>query len=228
MAELPEARPVILLAVQVPILLVVLVGQGGPALAAPAAGDALVTTSPSSPCRHCHPTRQPGPIHPMGLQTSCFPCLLPCCRATAHTCHPPQGAAGVPALAGGAGTHGDTQGRHRHGEGGASTAGMCQPGHRHTEGRARLSQTCQTGHGQRELPNWSRARRGTHHPGQGRASLGGALPWVPQIGCRGLPWDCEVGGGRQEGCGGLFCRKVRPGVQWGLWISGVHRRVQGC
>lgn len=56
-AELPKARPVILLAVQAPILLVVLVGQGGPALAAPAArdGDPLVTRSPSSPCPHRHP-----------------------------------------------------------------------------------------------------------------------------------------------------------------------------
>lgn len=221
-AELPEARPVILLAVQVPILLVVLVGQGGPALTAPAAGDPVVTMSPSSLCLQCHPTRQPVPIHPMGLQTSCFPCFLPCCKATAYMCHHPQRAPGMPVLAGGAGTHGDTQGRDRHGEGGASLAWMCQPGHRHTEGRARLSQMHQTGHGHRE----------------GHATLVRDMPalGVQCLGCH--KWDAGDAGscpgtarwgvaGRRV-CGGLFCRKVRPWVQWGLWISRVHRRVQGC
>lgn len=129
-AELPEARPVILLAVQAPILLVVLVGQGGPALTAPAAGDRdpLVTLSPLSPCPHCQPKGQPVPVHPTALWASCFPRFLPCCGATASMCHRPQVAPGVPAQAGGAGVvwvHWGGQGRghrarDRHGEGGAS------------------------------------------------------------------------------------------------------------
>lgn len=90
-AELPEARPVILLAVEAPILLVVLVGQGGPALAAPAARGRgppprhhvpIITLSPSSPRggSQC-------PSAPL-LSASCFP---RCCRATASVCHRPQG-----------------------------------------------------------------------------------------------------------------------------------------
>ena len=96
MAELPKAHPVILLAVQAPILLIVLVGQGGPALTAPVAedGDSLATMSPSSPCPHCHPGGQPVPVCPMALWASCFPRFLPCCRATASVCHCPQGGSG--------------------------------------------------------------------------------------------------------------------------------------
>lgn len=49
-AELPKAHPIILLTVQAPILLIVLVGQGGPTLTAPVAMD----KDPPSPCSPCH------------------------------------------------------------------------------------------------------------------------------------------------------------------------------
>lgn len=62
-AQLPEACPVILLAVQAPILLVVLVGQGGPALTAPAAETGI----PLSPRPHCHPGAQPVLTHSTAL-----------------------------------------------------------------------------------------------------------------------------------------------------------------
>lgn len=189
MAELPEARPVILLAVQAPILLVVLVGQGGPALAAPAAGDGdpLVTLSPSPPCPHHHPGGQPVPIHPTALWASCFPCFLPCCRATASVCHRPQGGSQWIqscqhrlAVRGHAGTPGWT-GQGTPGQGQA-WGGRCQPpmdvpawSRTHRGDVPAWSRTCQPGHShaslvtdtQRGVPPWSRMC----HPGHGQRDV---------------------------------------------------------
>lgn len=86
-AQLPKVCPVILLAVQAPILLIVLVGQGGPALTAPAAATGTLL----SPRPHCHPGAQPALADSTALWASCIPHFLHSCRATASICPNPQG-----------------------------------------------------------------------------------------------------------------------------------------
>lgn len=149
MAELPKACPVIFLAVQASILLVVLVGQGGPALTAPAAGDEdpLVTLSPSSPQRAA--SAQP-PHGSLGKLLPLFPTLLQGHRIQVA---PSLGwqwvAPGVPAQAGSVGTGRDTgvdrardTGQGQAWGGGCQSCmdmpassrthrGMCQARHRH-------------------------------------------------------------------------------------------------
>lgn len=174
MAELPKACPVILLAVQASILLVVLVGQGGPALAAPAAGDEdpLVTLSPSSPRGAA--SAQP-PHGSLGKLLPLFPTLLQGHRI--HVATVPGVAAGGSRGASAGWQCGDRQ-RHWGGQGKGHGAGTdmgrempvlhghaslitdtqrdvpgssqtCQPGHRLTEGHATQvtdTGTCQLGH----------------------------------------------------------------------------------
>lgn len=123
--------------------------------------------TPLSPCPHRHPGGQPVPSHPTALWASCFPCFLPCCRATASTWHRPWGGSGWLqgcqrrlAVWGQAETLGwtgqGTRGRDRHGEGDASPAWTRQPHHGHTEGCARLIT---------DMPAWSQTHRGTCHAG---------------------------------------------------------------
>lgn len=139
-AELPKSCPVIPLAVQVPILLVVLVGQGSPALAAPAPGDEdpLVTMTSSSPCPHCHPREHPVTINPTVLQPNCFPCFPPCCKDTTSVCHQPQGGSG---WCGDTGV--DKAGDTRQGQ---AWGGMCQPCMDMPPCSWTHGRTCQTGH----------------------------------------------------------------------------------
>lgn len=188
MAELPKACPVILLAVQASILLVVLVGQGGPALAAPAAGDEdpLVTLSPSSPRGAA--SAQP-PHGSLGKLLPLFPTLL-----QGHRIHvaPSLGwqrvAPGVPAQAGSVGTGRDTRVDRARDTGQGQTwggrcqscmdtpassrthRGMCQAHHRHAS---------LVTDSQRDMPRRSQTQghaslvtdRRTCHPGHGCASL---------------------------------------------------------